>query len=813
LFITIDGVIQEPGVAFTVSNSTLTFDRAPLGERIYNSQTISQQKFVGRMIRFKNYTLNSQSFKKIKTVENQFDNIQKRFSLYYEDGTDVILGAKENLVVVIDGVLQESKITPLFPATASYYIDRTVVPNQIVFVEAPRKLNNDNRSKFFAYSIGNYEKFKLDETTFNGNRKGPFLLKAVFGNRPVNLDEDKTVMVFVDGVLQVRNRAYNIVGSNIYFSEAPRSGQKISILYLFGKQSQNTLTFYNFENNRFFNITDIEFAQNSAIPFGEFYEGAIVYQGSSIKNWQAVGEVVDSSKSGTPRIIIRQNNYPFDKTKDLKVYKKDGIDYVIPAYQIENISPFVEDENRNHIVYDATQSAWLRKLQIYARRYRNIEVNDYIKIDGENDYRQVTSTPSELKKIGHRDEDIISNNHFGSVGVTQYNGIISGAGLSVIAAVSQGKISSLSWNKRDYANTKKIDQANAYGYGDTLDLIFVPQPIRDSYGNIIGPVSGGGASGYAIVNNTEVIDVVLTNPGSEYLTPPKIYATKKYDIVKSPENIVKSRTDLFLKSEISTGDSTIYQQITISPANQILSPSIISVSDLKSRYNSTNPTIIVTPTPKIVTLSDVVKINIEHTIETKVPEIVTIVDSNRQITSILNLDLVVTTIVESRRESVQIVEFGIVDTFADGLKANKYSQGKLGNRFRVFEDNKFVDNGYSRASDFTLGELDAYYPSLTIEDIPDLYETSFTKNKELWTVYMASIQEYGSILDSSLNETDTIVYIPNTSRFANQGKLLIGNEIVYYDSKLPDRFVGVIRGYENTTATSHNAGDYLRTIV
>jgi hypothetical protein len=236
----------------------------------------------------------------------------------------------------------------------------------------------------------------------------------------------------------------------------------------------------------------------------------------------------------------------------------------------------------------------------------------------------------------------------------------------------------------------------------------------------------------------------------------------------------------------------------------------------------------------------------------------------------------VTTIVESTRKSVQTVEFGIVDTFADGLRADKYSQGKLGNRFKVFEDNKFLDTGSSRVSDFTLGELDTYYPSLTLEDIENRYETSFTENGELWNVYLPTIQEHGAILDSSLSEillggyddisaflgqnnlvltagaytitvnvalngivtlvsadpgapsglyitpggtrfiynvADTIVYVPNTSRFPSTGKLLIGNEIVTYTGKLPDRFIGVTRGAENTTIQTHNAGDYLRSIV
>ena len=37
-------------------------------------------------------------------------------------------------------------------------------------------------------------------------------------------------------------------------------------------------------------------------------------------------------------------------------------------------------------------------------------------------------------------------------------------------------------------------QPNAFGYEDTPKLVFVPQPPRDQYGNIIGPVTGGGGA-------------------------------------------------------------------------------------------------------------------------------------------------------------------------------------------------------------------------------------------------------------------------------------------------------------------------------
>ena len=72
------------------------------------------------------------------------------------------------------------------------------------------------------------------------------------------------------------------------------------------------------------------------------------------------------------------------------------------------------------------------------------------------------------------------------------------------------------------------------------------------------------------------------------------------------------------------------------------------------------------------------------------------------------------------------------------------------------------------------------------------------------------------LLDSALTDTATIVYVPTgvVNRFPSSGKLLIGNEVVSYTGVAGgDRFTGVTRGVDGTTPQSHNAGDYLRSLV
>lgn len=860
LIITIDGVLQEPGKAFTISGSTITFNQAPLGERISNNQTVAPQKFAGRLVRFKDNTLNTQYFKKIKNIENDFNGVTRRFPLYYEDNTPAVLDAKENLLVSLDGVLQENKVTPLIPATSSYYIDRTTTPNQIVFVAPPIKLNSENRQRFFAYSVGNYERLEIDEKLFTGERKGPFLIRSVFGKRTITIDNDRSVLLFREGVLQIRNRDYTITGSDIIFSEAPRPGQKINILYLYGREIDPKLTFYNFEDNKYFNIIDI--IVNGSYSYKELSIRPTVYQGNSLSTWQAVGEVLQFSATpgqSTTRFVIRQQNSLFDTSKDLKFASSDLSDFIIPSNQIVSISQFTENDERYDLVYK-TKSGWMVGTALTPKRTNNLDVGDLIKIDGERDYRKITLIPEILTKIGHRPSDLIESNHFGLIGVTQYNGIIDGVGLSVLASVTNGKVTSISWNNRKYneyairitegiiipktisgrysfveltnpnairlRNNTVINatnrnegvvqykgvaiQPNAYGYDETPQLVFVPQPPKDSYGNITGPVTGGGAAGFVIMDKGEIIDVVLTNAGSGYSTPPKVYVTRGYNILKSAEKIINSRTDLSLVPKI-TFESTISRVIEVIRDPRDFQIQIIS--DVRSRYDSTNPTIIVTPPPKDVSITNTSR-NITSIVTLDAPEAITITSVEYARTSFFTFPPITITSDITKLLTV-ISDTGFVDIHDGNIAAGKYNSDNLGNRFEVYENIKFMtDYGIANVSDHnTLEMWELYYPNLTIGDFVDRPFSSISQTNDKWSATWPSIQEYGAILDSALSTSDTTVYIPNTSRFPSQGKLLIGDEIVTYTGKLSDRFTGCVRGAENTTVQSHNAGDYLRSLL
>ena len=570
------------------------------------------------------------------------------------------------------------------------------------------------------------------------------------------------------------------------------------------------------------------------------------------------------------RIIFKQQNFKIDPLYPIKLsnYKYAVNEFTIDADEITSFTDYKEDDERNELVFK-TKAGWMFGTELTPAYKNNINVGDKIKVDGEDEYREVLLIPEILKKLGHRRQDLVKDNHWAEVGVTDYNGQIAGIGLSVLAQLDDGKVASITWNQRNYAEyayavsdgiiipkvvstrngllflnyTNKVllrsgeyinvtnpnqstivtnplnIQPNAFGYADTPKLVFVPQPPRDEYGNITGPVTGGGASGHVIMDRGEVIDVVLTSRGSEYAAPPRVYITRGYDIFRAPDKVVESRTDLFLEPKI-TSNFSITSWFLLDIGSKLV-PDINTVIDVKYKSVEVEPTLIITPPA------------IDVTIDRQI-EIVSIIDASVNVvsmssvmkferTSRISTEFDVSSINQITQLTTVEVEFGACDVFSSGVDADKYEFAQLGNRFSVYENIKFSQdlgiatyNGLPISGQNTLQEMEIYYPTITIGDFADRSESSLGANGAHWQLHWPTINEYGALLDTALNTTDNIVYVPTgvVNRFPSSGKLLIGGEVVSYSGVAGgERFTGVTRGVDGTTAQSHNAGDYLRSLV
>jgi hypothetical protein len=353
--ITLDGVLQEPGKSYTISGTTITFSQPPLGQRIVEGQEVSAQKFYCRAIKFKDNSLNTRYFKKLKSISNQFDGNKKEFDLYYEDNSIVKTDVNENLIVTLNGVIQNCKSSVDTQFSNSYYILRSEdsgETDKIIFsnppidqedlydTEIPTELKGSE--KCFIYSIGSYERFTIENKLIEYRAGGPYLILDEIEKRVRKIDEPLYAFVIIDGVLQREGDSYTIVGPNITFNEALKkytseSGeiiyQNVSILLAYGRDLAKTLTFYDFEPDTYYNsITLTVNGNNIYNNFLDVYnlisnDKILLYEGSNILGY--IKNINKVSSNQIEIILINQN-------------LSSSIDLLDPELKIINLDQFEE---------------------------------------------------------------------------------------------------------------------------------------------------------------------------------------------------------------------------------------------------------------------------------------------------------------------------------------------------------------------------------------------------------------------------------------------------------------------------------------
>lgn len=782
LVVSLDGIIQEPGKAYTVSDSTLTFIEAPLGRRAASGLPVSgayiigvdtpAQSFIGRLIKFKDSLLNTQNFKKIKNISSQFNNVKTAFQLYYTDDTPVQLPSTDNLIVSIDGVTQRSGVTPVLPFDRAYYIRRTTTPNEIVFVEAPRKfeeiavdnqISNKSKQSFFASNVGAYERLVINQQYIDDTFSGPFILRSAITGKTISVDDDRNVLVFVEEVLQKRIKSYTIRGANISFVEPLRVGQKINIMYLYGRNSTKFITMFDFDHNDYLNRIEIKLNYNPGL---KQYTNVVCYQGNSYTTNTAIGTIKKFSPVGTSTVLtLDTQNKLFVANKDIYCIngRQDGFgDLIIPSSSITSIGQpdsnvYFEETEDTLDILKKTTTGWLIGSSLLPNYYNAIDPGDKIKIDGEDEYRNILSVPTEVFKTDYRETADVTTGYLGKISTTNYNGIQLGEGLDIIANVdtnssspSYGKVVSLSWNNKDYVRyeTKGIlPRPAGYSYENAPRLNFVPQALKDDGGSIISQASGGGAIGYVVVHNGEPIDVVLVDGGSGYVSAPKVYITRGYYTKRSNKNS--------------------HHRIITSFVNPLVLVNKIKITNLWSPLNSLGPPII------------------KEEIFTKV----TIINSSITITAIIPLtDKVKIPAIQPNLNTNLILQIGPVKVTSLSALSSIITS--------------------SIASTITKVQEEATVTIINSNKEALICVKSFSKLIEA-SIYPV-LYYTGALLQSPLSITDAIVYIVDTSKFSNSGQLIINKEIIEYTNKLSDRFYNITRGINGTIVSTHEAGAFVR---
>ena len=146
LIVTLDGVLQNPSTAYTVSGSTITFAEAPLGPYV-DAKTgihVPGVTFYGKSVKFQDDTNNATYMLEANDITSLFDGTTTVFPL----GINIDPG-DDHLFVSLDGVIQEPDVA---------YTLQPAPDNTITFSEPPRQVG-----KIVELDIGDATNFQVND--------------------------------------------------------------------------------------------------------------------------------------------------------------------------------------------------------------------------------------------------------------------------------------------------------------------------------------------------------------------------------------------------------------------------------------------------------------------------------------------------------------------------------------------------------------------------------------------------------------------------------------------------------------------------
>ena len=703
-----------------------------------------------------------------RSLPDYIDGETKEFELYWDDNTDVVTDTDENLFLTLNAVLQRPKYTEGYPLEDSYFIDRTVIPNKIKFDVAPiwdqdfgAKTIGEATAveKVVGIGVGNYKRLTIDYNLVDGVRSGPFLILDVEDSTVQNIESEDSMYVFLDGVLQRKGYSYTVAGPNINFNVPIKKEMKVDIRYLYGRDVGQVLNIFDYAPDTYFGQGVLQFsALESTLDTLLKYDWMGDAVGTAIHVWQErgdgtyniIGEISNPLRTGA-------NNVSFDlKCQNPVIESGLGFTFAVKGKYSRSItisvsSPvlsFKEDEYGRKLLKD-DNGIWSGT--ILGKTYKQPFV--YL---SNNDKIRVEGEEG-FRRIKKLPSEAISKD--GRDGEQTTNNIFGTVSIESYTGITRGEGLSVVATIENGTVTKltwnqrsydPITQPTAYQY-------YTPPVLK--FESLDG--NGGGARANVLVSKGQVISVDLIDGGSGYTTAPKVIATRRFDIL----------------TERDVGVSLI--NIGINPYIETLGMTAISVVSEIDEAGLTSVTGI-------------------SSLPVQMPA-----DQNRVIESELQ-------------------------TGATGLPTSNLAGGGFdmppesdqpGMAKIIYIEPEPVEiegvGGVLRLQDSVSVVTGA------VQDIVSLNSIS-TISRAVTTTVQVEIEnnsianynyfENAAYLDVDLAIGDTEVYIPDTTKFAVNGRILVGNEIIFYSKKLPDRFLQIFRGYENTTEQFWAAGTYLRQI-
>ena len=694
-----------------------------------------------------------------RSLPDYIDGETKEFELYWDDNTVVNTEEDEDLFLTINAVLQRPKFTEGYPLEDSYVIDRSVIPNLLKFDVAPiwdqdlgAKTVGEPTAveKVVGIGVGNYKRLTIDYNLVDGVRNGPFLILDVEDYTVQNIESEDNLYVFLDGVLQRKGFSYEISGPNITFKSVIKKEMKIDMRYLYGRDVGQVLNIYDFAPDTYFGQGTFSFeAATSVVDNFLRYDWMGDAVGTPIHCWQQRADGTYNVIGELSGAIGTSNSITFN----LKCHNpvvESGLDFTFAPRGYYN---------RTLVLTDAD-------LANETLTFKKDDSNRKLLID-DSGLWSGTIIGKTYKK------PFVSLSNGDQIRVEGEEGFRRIKRLPTEATSKDGRPGEQTSD--DIFGTVSIETYTGITRGEGLSVVatiengsvtaltwnqrsYDPITQPTAYQYFTPPVlkfesvdgNGGGARANVLVSKGQVISVDLIDGGSGYTTAPKVITTRRFDILKE-RDIGVSLINIGINPFVESGGLTATS--VISEIDESGLSSITGISSVQ------------------VEVAGDAEIVIEREFDLKEVEVFSVGGP-----------------LDPKRDYLEL--FSTEETTADQVKfIDVYAGGTV-----------------------VSAEIQDIISANTISSVTRAITQ--TQQIEIPNNAISNVNyfENAAYLQVDLDVVDTTAYIADTTKFAPNGRLMIGNEIVFYNKKLSDRFVQLIRGYENTTAQFWAAGAYLRQI-
>jgi hypothetical protein len=654
-------------------------------------------------------------------------NLNDKFEIYSVDNSNTFKILFNNFTVP-SGIISNSYLT-----NAKLVKGEFEYANTSIKLFEPPKEGSVFYSVFFKFLNGTDNErysYKLQNIIFDGSTTTFDLRKSDGTNISTLVDEN--LLIFVDGVLQIYGESYSI----------NRTTNPNQIVFNSAYEKERQFFGYTFSKYKILNDISSKFNASDKIFDLKYLEENIkspdidqilvlldgVPQNNRISytindNLLIFTEPPTSSKKC-------QILYFYGKTFEKTIAIWNGR----PFEKIVNLGKSTNNECETYAKYSEYEDL--------------ITPGDLIEIDGE--------TPKELISF---DTSIIkySDNYEYNASVYTDNSFIFGKNAVGIAVMSSG-VPITNANTVTLSGTVSISGTTAipafYDYGVSrvnvvnfgMDYNIPPIVIFKTACN--NP--GTGAAAYAVIENKQVRNVVVTNPGSGYTSQPDVLFLKKYKIIKQ-KYPVKISKEIIVDSRLNDGNAAAVS---------------LGLNILQDRYEQYD-------LPYIST------------------QITTSFENQIQIESVSNQDP---------------SQPGLSYVLAN-LESNKFTYQP----FEPYADLNSQKAPYLYQG-MSIELFSRYFPNLTINDFnirPG--RTTGSNETNIMNIGQDAYATFGATLASGITSSGTTIVasgVTSLAKFPSPGYIEFGNETISYTSISGVTLLNCNRGINSTSAVSHNQGDY-----